>query len=127
MAAIAGHRVDVWTNASCVPIIPFGDDVRCSTARGLFLLNVEIFQPLAALQNALDGFDRVISWYGRGAETAQRRLCELCRNIHFLDPIPPVDCDRHVIDFYCERVEEMIGCSIRSRIPEVLLDHPSGT
>lgn len=112
----AGYT-EIWTNASCIPLIDFADRARCALARGILVLPFPEHWSTVDLPHELCRFDEVISWYGLGVAGAIEGLRKLHPNVLVMPPLPPPDSEEHAVDFHLRAAgfAESAGCVPRVR------------
>lgn len=104
MEHLRAAYTEVWVRSDTIPLIRFADRVRSIASTGLDLLGIEDVEPPPGLAATLGSFREIVSWYGAGRPEFRAALGSFCKNVRFLDALPPPGCRMHAADFFLAQV-----------------------
>ncbi len=95
----AGGPTEIWVRSEILPLVRFADRTRAISATGIDLLGIPGVDPPASLVSELASFREIVSWYGANRPEFREALGSFCKNVRFLEALPPGG-SVHAADFF---------------------------
>jgi ADP-heptose:LPS heptosyltransferase len=95
---------EVWISTPIVPLVQFADRVHSTASTGLDLVGIDQVEIATSLQQRLQSFDSIVSWYGTNRVQFRETLLGLGLPCEFHPALPPGACFGHAADFFAHQV-----------------------
>ena len=104
MEFLRADYTEVWAASQNLPLARFADRTRSIASTGLDLLGLQDVEPPAAVIQALQGFDSIVSWYGANRREFREAVGRLRLPFEFHQALPAATAGVHAADFYLWQV-----------------------